>query len=232
MNLMRACFLLILSVTFATTSAFAADDWLIDSQDDWTDATEKQTQLEIKEGTAIPTDKVATFTSRIKRFKQKQKAQSITVDQSPVWQNWEPVANLGPVNLQDAPVFLAIGPHNYWVFGRYGGVKKKQGFKAEPATLDGFDVKLQTTPWKHQFDATGGLEKGRGGYHAWQSRDMVNWVHHGPVTEDFSRWVTSAEYKDGKVYIYYDYPNDQDPHVYIDEDLTDGKPGKNMGLAR
>ena len=60
---------------------------------------------------------------------------------------------------------------------------------------------------------------------------MVNWVHHGPVTEDFSRWVTSAEYKDGKVYIYYDYPNDQDPHVYIDEDLTDGKPGKNMGLA-
>jgi hypothetical protein len=60
---------------------------------------------------------------------------------------------------------------------------------------------------------------------------MVNWVHHGPVTEGFSRWVTSAEYVDGKTLIYYDFPNDQDPHVYVDEDLTDGEPGKNLGLA-
>jgi hypothetical protein len=60
---------------------------------------------------------------------------------------------------------------------------------------------------------------------------MVNWVHHGSVTEKFSTWVTTAEYVDGKVYIYYDYPNDQDPHLYIDEDLMDGLPGKNMGLA-
>ncbi len=27
------------------------------------------------------------------------------------------------------------------------------------------------------------------------------------------------------------FPNDQDPHLFIDDDLTDGKPGKNMGLA-
>jgi hypothetical protein len=60
---------------------------------------------------------------------------------------------------------------------------------------------------------------------------MKNWVHHGPVTEGFSKWVTSAEQIDGKTLIYYDFPNDQDPHVYVDEDLTDGEPGKNMGMA-
>ena len=73
----------------------------------------------------------------------------------------------------------------------------------ELAKLKGFDVELQTTPWPSQFDAPGGLRKGLGGYHAWQSRDMKNWVHHGPVTEAFSKWVTTAEYVDGKVYIYY-----------------------------
>jgi hypothetical protein len=60
---------------------------------------------------------------------------------------------------------------------------------------------------------------------------MVNWVHHGSVTETFSIWVTSAEYANGKIYIYYDYPNDQDPHVYVDTDLTDGRPGINKGVA-
>jgi len=231
MKYIKTSFLLSILFTAITTSAFAADDWVIDTQADWTAATAEQSKLVFKDGTAIPIDKVATFKSKVRRFDKKRQASSILLDQSPLWQNWEPVANLGPVNLQDAPVFLTIGPNNYWVFGRYGGGKRKKGFKAQPATLEGFDVKLQTTPWKNQYDAPGGLEKGLGGYHGWQSRDMVNWVHHGPVTENFSRWVTSAEYKDGKVYIYYDYPNDQDPHVYIDADLTDGKPGKNMGLA-
>jgi hypothetical protein len=41
----------------------------------------------------------------------------------------------------------------------------------------------------------------------------------------------TAEYADGKVYIYYDYPNDQDPHLYIDDDLADGNPGVNKGIA-
>ena len=60
---------------------------------------------------------------------------------------------------------------------------------------------------------------------------MKNWVHHGPVTPGFARWTTTAEQVGGKTYIYYDFPNDQDPHLIIDEDLTDGKPGKNMGMA-
>ena len=90
---------------------------------------------------------------------------------------------------------------------------------------------LKTTPFANQFNAPGGLKPSKGGYHAWQSHDMKNWVHHGPVTELFSKWVTSAEWVDGKALIYYDFPNDQDPHVYVDEDLFDGEPGKNMGMA-
>ena len=232
-------------ITLAASSrswVSADDPWVIDTQEGWTKAASKQAGVEIANDLLAPTEKAGTYSSKVQRFDTKRKPVAILIEQSPIWQNWEPIENLGPVNLQDAPVFLAISPKDYWVFGRYGGARRgKRGakgaqnpapFKSEPAKLPGFeDVELETTRWPNQFNAPGGLKKGLGGYHAWQSRDMVNWVHHGPVTEGFSRWVTSAEHADGKVYIYYDYPNDQDPHVYVDEDLTDGKPGKNMGIA-
>ncbi|MDB4339117.1 hypothetical protein OAA19_03300, partial [Rubripirellula sp.] len=108
---------------------------------------------------------------------------------------------------------------------------QRESFVAKSVTLDGFDLPLLTTPHPNQFNAPGGLKPGLGGYHAWQSRDMVNWVHHGPVTEGFSRWVTSAEQIGGETLIYYDFPNDQDSHVYVDRDLTDGVPGENRGKA-
>lgn len=217
-----------------TLPLHAAEPWTIQSQEDWTKATAKQTELAIADGQASPKGKTATFTSKVQRYDSKRKASALVLEQSAIWQNWNPIANLGPANLADAPVFLSLGPDNYWAFGRYGGGRRgrnAQPFKTESAKLEGFDIPLQTTRWPNQFNAPGGLKKSKGGYHAWQSRDMVNWVHHGPVTEGFSRWVTSAEHVDGKTYIYYDYPNDQDPHVYVDEDLTDGEPGKNMGLA-
>ena len=67
------------------------------------------------------------------------------------------------------------------------------------------------------------------GYHAWHSKDMKTWKHHGLVSSFINKWVTSAEYADGKFYIYYDKPNDEDPHLIIDKDLTDGKQGEDMG---
>lgn len=220
------------------TVGVSADSHVIDSQDEWTKATHASEGLSIVDGMAMPTGKDASFSSTVQRFDNKRKAKSVTFAQSPIWQNWEPIENLGPINMLDAPVFLAKGPGNYWAFGLYGGssrgkkFQREADFKSEPATLAGFEnVELLTTPYPNQFDAPGGLQKGKGGYHAWQSTDMVNWVHHGPVTERFSRWVTSAEYVDGKTYIFYDFPNDQDPHAYVDTDLTDGKPGKNLGLA-
>jgi hypothetical protein len=48
----------------------------------------------------------------------------------------------------------------------------------------------------------------------------------GPVTE-FLPAGSPQPNKDGKTYIYHDaFPTIQDPHVYIDDDLTDGKPAK------
>lgn len=209
----------------------AWSSYVIDSQEDWLQAAADHSNLEIKDGSAVPTAANSTFRSVLLSSDDKRSVKSLSIDQSPVWHNWEPIPNIGPSNLGDAPVMLNLGPGNYWMFGRYGSGGRRKGFKAEVAEFAGFEVPLVTTPFKNQYDAAGGLKKGLGGYHAWQSKDMINWVHHGPVTEGFSSWVTTAEYADGKLYIYYDYPNDQDPHLYIDEDLTDGIPGKNMGMA-
>ena len=216
------------------------DHWRIDTTDDWRQACRKSDHLEFKDGMAVPSAETSTFQSVVKRFKTKVKPGNLVLRQSPVWQNWTPRNNVGPANLGDAPVLLVKGPHDYWMFGRYRdpfksrskkNTRSKGAFKAEPATLKGFDVPLLTTPFPHQFNAPGGLKPDLGGYHAWQSHDMVNWVHHGSVTTHPSRWVTTAEQVGDKTYIYYDFPNDQDPHLYIDTDLTDGKPGDNMGMA-
>ena len=218
-------------------------DWIINSTRQWRRATLESDNLEIVDGMATPTADASRFKSVLRTFDKKRSVESIVFDQSPVWQNWDPIENVGPTNMLDAPVLLSLGPDNYWLFGMYGdGTSRREqrdkssteipdDFRSEPATLDSFDIPLRTTPLPNQYDAPGGLNKGLGGYHAWQSKDMINWVHHGPVTEAFSRWVTTAEYADGKTYLYYDYPNDQDPHLYIDDDLTDGVPGKNMGIA-
>jgi hypothetical protein len=52
---------------------------------------------------------------------------------------------------------------------------------------------------------------GGGDYNVYHSTDMKNWTNHGNVTG--VDWVTSAEYKDGTFYVYYDHENDQDPHL-------------------
>ena len=216
--------------------------WVIDSNESWKKNIAKKQGVEIKDGKATPTQAEATLTSVLKQYDTKRSAKSIRFDQSTEWLNWEPAGNLGPVNLNDAPVFLSLGPDNYWMFGRYGGGQGNRGknkagknppdeFTPETTTLDGFDVPLKTTRFANQFDAPGGLKKKMGGYHAWQSKDMVNWVHHGSITERKSKWMTTAEYADGKAYFYYDFPNDQDPHVYVDSDLFDGVPGEDMGMA-
>ncbi len=216
--------------------AYADSDWVIDSQDEWKQATQAEQGLEFTEGMAEPRGKGGVFQSVLKQFDKKLAVKSITIAQSPVWLNWEETENIGTKSMSDAPVMLSLGDDNYWMFARYGGGKKKNSVSGEKYTpedvkLDGFDVKLLSSRIRNEYHAPGGLKKSLGGYHAWQSRDMKSWVHHGPVTEGFSRWMTTAEYVDGKFQFYYDFPNDQDPHVYVDEDLTDGKPGKNMGMA-
>lgn len=231
---------LLFSVTLLALPAAQADTfWTIDT--DWKAQIESSEGAVIEGGSVSPEKKAANVLTKLQRYDSKRSAKSLTIDQSAIWQNWNPVENIGPSNLSDAPVLLTKGPDDYWMFGRYGGgqPRRKKGEPAKPqptftpedATLEGFDIPLKTTRFPNQYNAPGGLKKSLGGYHAWQSRDMKNWVHHGPVTEKFSCWVTSAEYKDGKTYIIYDYPNDQDPHLYIDSDLTDGVPGENKGMV-
>jgi len=206
-------------------AAEGSESWTIGSQEEWSESLLKKEGLEISEGQAAPTGKKASYLSKLKTFSEKRSAASITIQQSPIWHNWEPAGNIGPNNGRDAPVFLRKGDKDYWVFAGYGGAKEG----GKPATLEGFDVPLLTTDDPNQFIGPGGVNAKKGGYHGWQSRDMVNWVFHGPVSAQGC--VTTAELVDGKVYIYYDYPNDQDPHLVIEDDLTDGVPGKDMGMA-
>ena len=220
-------------------SLLAGDPLEIGTQAQWEKALTASKDVIIRDGTVSPVAKAGTISVKLDKFDRKRSVESLTIQQSAIWQNWEAKPRVGPKNLRDAPVLLTMGPDNYWMFGRYGTMPKKKGqspagespAEGKDATLDGFDIPLKTTSIPTQFNAPGGLLKGQGGYHAWQSRDMVHWVHHGCVTPGFARWVTTAEQVDGKTYIYYDFPNDQDPHLFIDEDLTDGKPGKNMGIA-
>ncbi len=234
-------FALLLWPVLGATLLDAGESWSIDSADDWKNSVGKINGIRLEGGTAAVAGESGTLDSVVRSFEEKRSPGALVVTQVPTWENWDPIENVGPANLRDAPVFLSLGPGDYWIFGRYGGPGKrgkgkaaagKDSFTPAESSLPGFeDLPLKTTPFPHQFDAPGAAQPGLGGYHAWQSRDMIHWVHHGPVTEKFSRWVTTAEYAEGKLYLYYDYPNDQDPHLYIDEDLTDGLPGKNMGIA-
>ena len=209
------------------------NSWRIGSAEEWNGAARQIKGLAVDGDLLSPVDKQGVYRSRLQRSNEKRSAQTMTLTASTKWENWTPVKKVAPRTLGDAPIFLVKGPGDYWLLGRNHMPRnpKSGGFKAKSTALEGFDVPLQTTPYPNLFNAPGGLKKSRGGYHAWQSRDMVNWVHHGPVTSGHAKWSTTAEFVDGKAYIYYDFPNDQDPHLYIDDDLTDGKPGKDMGRA-
>lgn len=232
---------ILIPLVFACAGFGEAREWKIEGKEGWAASLQSSEGALIEDGVVSPEKEQARIVTKLHESDGRRAARTLTIKQCPLWQNWEPIENIGPSNLQDAPVLLTMGPGDYWMFGRYGSGRPrgKKGAKAEPqpehvpveATLEGFDQPLKTTRFPNVYDAPGGLKPGLGGYHAWQSRDMKTWVHHGPVTEGFSKWVTSAEQIDGKVLIYYDFPNDQDPHVYVDSDLTDGRPGENKGIA-
>ena len=210
----------VLSLTLFFTSFVFAEAWEINNQADWKKNIQSSKGIIIEDGLVFPKEKTGHFKTKLKKFKTKKSLQSLTLNQSPVWQNWVEVPGVGPSNLGDAPVFLAKGPKDYWMFGRYKPLRAKKGqnsakFTPQDVKLEGYDIPLKTTPDENQFNAPGGLEKGLGGYHAWQSRDMKTWVHHGPVTPGFAKWTTTAEQVGGKTYIYYDFPNDQDPHLSL-----------------
>ena len=234
-NILHAVSLSTMALSGAVLAEHADGNWVVVGADGWQKAAQDMQGLSVKDGLLMPSEKKGAYRSQMKKFGEKRSLRSLSLEASSKWENWEPtMKKVAPVTLNDAPIFLVKGPNDYWLLGRNRvprGVKKVKGFRAVSATLDGFDVSLQTTPFPNLYNAPGGLKKSQGGYHAWQSRDMVNWVHHGSVTPSHAKWSTTAEFVDGKAYIYYDFPNDQNPHLFIDEDLSDGVPGKDMGMA-
>ena len=175
------------------TSDFG-ETWTIDDADSWTAGAIESSNLEISDGFAKPTATSSTFTSIVKTYSRKRQAFSLTFKQSPVWDNWNTVSNVGPSAAQDAPIFLPVANDDYYFLGK-GSTSA---------------------------------------YYAWHSNDMVNWTGPSRVTQeggDHGRWATSAEYKDGKFYVLYDGPNDEDPALYVDDDLMDGVVGEKVGTV-
>ena len=143
-----------------------AQDWTIDTAQEWKQNIESAEGAAVADGMVSPTGKKATIVTKVFSSDAKRSAAALTINQSPIWQNWNPIKDLGPSNLGDAPVMLTLGAKNYWMFGRYrsgGGknkgkgqkkgkgkkeqavkevVQDKEPFVAEDATLEGFDIRL------------------------------------------------------------------------------------------
>ena len=117
----------VLSLTLFFTSFVFAETWEINNQADWKKNIQSSKGIIIEDGLVSPKEKTGHFKTKLKKFKTKKSLQSLTLNQSPVWQNWEEVPGVGPSNLGDAPVFLAKGPKDYWMFGRYKAITSKKG---------------------------------------------------------------------------------------------------------
>ena len=193
-----------------------ASSWIIDSEKDWKNAKGESTHISLSGGFAEPSAEKAAFGSIVKTFKEKKKPRKITFKQSPVWDNWTQIEDITPTNVGNALVFIPVAPGDYYLLAE-------------------IDVKLNypkgSTADERRAMRKRYIEENKvpRGYHAWHSTDLKEWTFHGQIS--YSKWVTTAEYVDGKFYIYYDRPNDQDPHLIIDEDLKDGKVGKEMGMV-
>ncbi|WDE99009.1 hypothetical protein PQO03_14320 [Lentisphaera profundi] len=201
-----------------STSLSAKNNWRIDSNDEWKAATSQATELKIDQGLVQPQAKNAQFSSIIKTFDEKQKLDTIQFKQSPIWDNWEQIDDITPKGLGNAYVFLPVAPGDYYILAQPPRPKVTY-----PKGLS----KTEKKKFLNKYYKENPDKKPSGGYDAWHSTDLKSWTHCGPISK--SKWVTTAEYADGKFYIYYDEPNDQDPHLIIDENLKDGKIGKEMG---
>lgn len=245
-----------LGCTMSSVCAESAGAWVIETQSDWSAALAEQTDVELNDGQLAPTQKQASFSSVIQSFKQKRKLDSIEFAQSTVWQNWEPIKFTQP-NMTNAPIAISCGPNDYWILGNYRTFenmsklldrqrlhyerRNKGGepfvppynivdFVPETVTLEGYDVPLETTPYPNQYRLKNPhVDYKVGGYHGWHSRDMVNWVHYGSMGR--AGMATTAEYVDGELYLYYDQPNDRDPHLIINRDMKGGGPAEMMGMV-
>jgi hypothetical protein len=81
--------------------------WTIDSQAEWTANQSSVSHLLLADGMLTPTADNAQFTSVTKTFPVKRKATTLTFEQSPIWDNWTGVSNVGGGG-SDAPILLPV----------------------------------------------------------------------------------------------------------------------------
>ena len=190
-----------------------ADYWVVKSQADWTAAKGAAKNMTLADGFAEPTADKASFQSVVKTFSKKRKLSSVAFEQSPVWDNWEQIDDITPPGAGNAYVFLPVAPGDYYFFATKTWPKMEY-----PEGLARNKYAAFRQDWRKNHPR---------GYHAWHSTDLKDWKLLGLVCP--SSCMTTAEYADGKFYLYYDNPNDENPHLIIDDDLSDGVLGKEYG---
>jgi hypothetical protein len=212
-----------LALGLCLSSAVFGNDraWTIESRLDWIENTRTTTDVLIEDDQARSQEVESQFSSKVKRFDQKRSVRSITFKQSDAWNNWREVSNIGLDVMRDALIFLPVKEGEYYMLGRHADYQRRR-VRNPDGTRGGWE-NTGLTDEEHEA---------MGGYHAWLSTDMKTWTHGGRVSTFLDgAWMTTAEYADGKFYLYYDRPNDQDPHLWVDDDLMDGKLGVNHGRA-
>ncbi len=193
--------------------------WVVDSQQEWTDARQSAGDIQLKNGFAEPIGVNGKFESIVKSYGKKKKPSSIVFRQSPVWDNWKQIDDITPEGIGNAFVILPVAPGDYYLFATIN----HPVVYAKGMTPD------ERRAYKKKYFKDNPIPAEEKGYQVWHSTDLKTWTHHGQVCK--SHWMTTAEYIDGKFYLYYDQPNDQEPHLIIDDDLKDGVYGKEMGMV-
>lgn len=90
--------------------------WIVDSAAEWTQARSAASNLQLANGFVTPTANASSFTSVVKNSAHKRKATKLTFRQSPVWDHWVPLGyNIRSSIGTDAPVFVPVGPQNYYI---------------------------------------------------------------------------------------------------------------------
>ena len=74
---------------FLAQIAFGEESWSIGSVAEWKAAIESSEGVTIEKGVASSTDKTGSLRTKVKTFKKKCSAKSLTIEQSALWQNWE-----------------------------------------------------------------------------------------------------------------------------------------------
>ena len=173
--------------------------------------------------------KTATVRTKLGKFDAKRSATTLTITQSPIWQNWIPIENLGPSNLRDAPVLADDGDRTTTGCSAATAAENRAGRKARRRPPQPAVRAPRLPPWMAstcpapddsvsepvQCSRRTQARQGRIPRLAEPRHDQLGAPRSGD-RRDSRNGSPARSMIDGVAHIYYDFPNDQDPHVYVD----------------